>query len=407
MAEKIFFRSTALSLVGDNLTRIALATLLYNITGDAKAVASLFIFQFFAIFVSGFLVPSTIEYFPNKKKLIIAIDIARGFTVLSLIFFQYIWYIYLIVFIDALFNGYYHPTKQSGIQGLISSDKRINYIASIQSITNIIQISIPALAGLLISFIKIEVFFLIDMFTFLFAAIILLKLDDWSIEEKKNKSKKFLEKTFNAYQIIFSNAKYYQPLMFRFILLFSLSAFSVIQIITVTRFSNNSSLYGLPSFVTFSFALGALSSVGSLGSIVVSYLIKNRYKIHNLRPAFVNGIILLSLGFAFWMTPVQYKYSWLLYLLGTFFLFSGLTFSRIGLHTAGLELTEKNIFIEIVSSSDALARLWQAFISYAVIGLFELIPLFVLVGFSTLFISLAIFPAIKIIKLLKIHQTTP
>lgn len=407
--EKRLLYSSVLSLIGDNFTNIALATVLYVTTKSPTAVASLFIFKAFAIFVSGFVVPTTIGYFKSKKALVIWIDILSALLIFILVFTNKTWVIYTVAFLKAFLNGFYHPTKQSGVQATVPKENRVSFISITQSATNLAYVIVPSVAGFVLSYIIPEIFFIIDGITFLMAASLLSKIPEWGTKETVNQKEimreAFLEKLLKGYKIIFTNPAQRNLLYFRLILLFALSSYDVVVASVLTNFAKQLDYYNLPQFINFSFLLGIVSSVGAGAIILSSLYMKNRYSSDNLKIPFLRGVQFLAIGFLLWAIPVSLSFSWIFYLIGSAVLSAGLGFARVGVHTAGLELTKEEVYVEVVSSADALSRLWQGTISSVMVGMISLFPIPYIVIIGSTIVWMGIFPSNKILTLMSRRLT--
>lgn len=387
--EKRLLISSICSLIGDSVTDVAIATILYRLTKSPTAVSSVFIFRFFAIFVSGILVPGINAQFTNKKSLLIAIDLVRALSILLLIFAKGPAYFYFVTFFNSLLNGLYQPVKQLGVQQFVPSSKRVSFISLLQTANSTIFLAVPALCGLALNYIQPNFFFILDALSFLLSAALLLNLprlgesvDRAEANLVQNQFYLFFQRVMNGYKIIFHNEGQTHLLIFRLFLLFVLSTYDVVRVSVLTTFANQVSAYHLPSFVSFSFSLGAISTVASISSILTSLYCGKRFNLSNIKSAFYIGTFLLMLGLMCWAIPNSLNWCWLSYIAGSAIIAAGLSFARVGVHTVGLEITNKDVFVEVTSTADAISRLWQSAVSSLMVGLITFIPLPVIVILS-------------------------
>lgn len=398
--EKRLLSSSICSFIGDNITDVAMATILYHLTKSPVAIASIFIFRFFAIFVSGIIVPGIIPLFKNKKKLLIQIDLIRAFSIIGLIFIKEIWPIYFVTFLNSFLNGLYYPVKQSAIQNIIHSDQRISFISLTQTANNTILLIVPTFCGFALNYIRPGYFFFFDGLSFIISAYLLAKLPSWDQPiiknndfSKENQFKIFMNRVLRGYSIIFRTKTQSSLLLFRLFLLFSLSSYDVIKMAVLTNFFNHISDYHLPPFITFSFALGLISTVGSSVSIIASLYCGRHYTYKNIQMPFYIGSLLLGLGILCWSAPMTFKFCWVIYLVGTGLLYVGLSFARVAVHSVGLEITDKDIYIEVTSSSDAISRLWQSGVSSFMVAILSIFTLPAIAVVSGIVGGMAIYPA--------------
>lgn len=391
--------STLISLIGDELTNMAILTLIYNITHSASLVASTYIFRTLAIFTSGLIVPATIGMVKNRKKLLLAIDITRAILISFLIFFPLVTNIYIFIFISYLLNGFYYPVKQAAVQTLISSEKRAQFISITQTYTYVVHFTAPLLAGLMLLYISPRMLIGIDAISFLVSAALLIKLSNLYLDEAGENGGKFFNRLFSGYQKIFFTSVQRNLLTFRLLLLLSLSIYDVLVTMVITNFAKNIAYYGFPKVFTFSLLLGLFSSFTAIATMLAS-LCTQQLSSDKIELCAKLGLMFLISGLMFWACPISFKYCWIIFIFGTFLIGFGLSFSRFFLYTAGYELTEKSLFVQIVSSSDAIARLWQSCISTATITISTLLPVGGVIIASCFVMSFAIVPIKKLISTL-------
>lgn len=194
--------STLISLIGDEITNIAILTLIYTITHSASLVASTYIFRTLAIFTSGLIVPGTISMVKNRKNLLIAIDITRAILISCLVFFPAVSNIYTFIFLSYLLNGFYYPVKQAAVQVLIDSEKRTKFISITQTYSYVVHFIVPFISGLLLLYISPKMLIGIDALSFLISAGILLKLSNIFLDDVNESGNKFFNRLFSGYQKI-------------------------------------------------------------------------------------------------------------------------------------------------------------------------------------------------------------
>lgn len=190
-------------------------------------------------------------------------------------------------------------------------------------------------------------------------------------------------------------------LNFRLILLFALTAYEILSIIVITKFSESCNIPGFNGQCDFSVLYGILLSVNGATFVIVNLISGKLASSDSFTKFAVPGVLLLGSGLLLWSIPVTLSYSWFVYLLAAILLSTGVGLCRIFVYNSGYKLTEKSTFVEVVSSSDAIARLWQSFVSFSVIGLSGLLPVSYVVIIGGILSAIAIFPARTIIATLQ------
>jgi len=394
---KKFLASSSASLMGDICTEIAAATLLYTLTHSSKSLIFLLVIRTAAVFCCGILVPFTTSAIANKRNFLFYIDIIRALLLCFLFWQQSICNIYFVIFINSLLGGFYNPFQKSGIQNLIQSETRMKLVASLEAMSSIITFTIPLICGAALSFIHPAYFFLIDGVTFLVAGNILMTIPKWGEKnlQKKDRDAFSLDNILDAYKIVLFTKKQRNLLFLRFILLFSLSSFDVLKMTFITKMADNIAYYQVPKFVNFGFILGLFSACGALAMFFSSLFIRKQFSLKHLNYTLKVGIAGLALGLLMWIIPLDFHFCWIFYLVGCCLLSMGLSFSKVGIHTYGYELTDKSVFVEVVSSADALSRLWQSIVTAGCAGILIFVSPTLLVLFSSLVIPLGAIPIIN------------
>lgn len=143
----------------------------------------------------------------ERKYIMIASDIARGFVIMGLIFADQLWHIYSLLFLLGVCSSLFNPAKNGKIKEIVPN-QQMQQAASISSlIENGTKIIGPALSGFLLLLWDIKMIFVIDSLSFFLSALLLLKipinpskLQTSSTENKSSQS--FIREMKNGFTFI-------------------------------------------------------------------------------------------------------------------------------------------------------------------------------------------------------------
>jgi DHA3 family macrolide efflux protein-like MFS transporter len=199
-----------ISILGSEVVQFAL---IWWITVDTNSSYFLSLSMFLA-FVPGILIAPFAGVLVDKwdkKTLLIVADLLQAFTTTLLIISFYlgfgnIWFIIGLNFLRSIFQSFHSPAFMTVVALMVPKEKlsRINGIS--QLATAISQMMGPIFGALLMAIIpKIENILWIDVFTFIFALVLLLRVKIPQIESKAKESssdQKFKAKFKEGFQII-------------------------------------------------------------------------------------------------------------------------------------------------------------------------------------------------------------
>lgn len=166
------------SLIGSQMTSLAIGIQVFNDTGDVLPLALIQIAYALPMIITvGFAGVVADKW--NRRWVLILADAGQAIgTVLLLLSFgsgQFqLWHLYGITFIQSLFGIFQYPAFQASVTMLVPDEHR-DRANAIQQITNpAAGIIAPALAGILFTIVQINGIILIDLATFCIAILILL-----------------------------------------------------------------------------------------------------------------------------------------------------------------------------------------------------------------------------------------
>ncbi|MDQ3548644.1 MAG: MFS transporter [Chloroflexota bacterium] len=160
---------------GDTLHYIALVILVFQLTGQGVAVAALVAAEVVPVLLLGPVAGVVIDRF-DRKHVLIASDLVRALLVLSLIWPQSVWHVYIVAAGLAAGNTFFNPTVQAVIPVLTTEEQRLAANSVSWSTGRLVQIVAAAVAGGLIAFVGLDIAFVVNAATFAVSALFIARL---------------------------------------------------------------------------------------------------------------------------------------------------------------------------------------------------------------------------------------
>ena len=167
-----------ISLLGDWFNLIASAALIATLTQSGAAVGGLFVLRMLAPFlVSPFAGVVADRY--NRKTIVMATDILRGFVVLGLVLVrqpEQVWLIYVLTTIQSASQGFFFPAWNSMLPD-ITRPEELGVANALSSATWSVMLAFgAALGGLVSGVVGVYPAFVIDALTFFLSAAIIFRM---------------------------------------------------------------------------------------------------------------------------------------------------------------------------------------------------------------------------------------
>jgi len=174
---QLLFGGQVVSSFGDWLYVVALAVLVYDLTGSATVVAALTFVRLlpYVLFLpfSGFLADRG-----NRKALMIASDLGRGLCMLGLLLVGTegaLWVAFPLVFLATVLSSLFRPAMNAVLPGLVGDEEKLAQANGLWSQMESVSLILgPALGGVLVLLGEPRVAFLVNGLTFLISALTLL-----------------------------------------------------------------------------------------------------------------------------------------------------------------------------------------------------------------------------------------
>lgn len=346
--------SDVISVLGDRISDIAFLTLAYQLTRSPILVSIIVVIRGISCLIGSLLTSIWLDSFSNKKFLLIILDILRALLLAFCFIIKNIQILYLIIFSLSLISSIYQPIKLSAYQIFIHSNERVKAISTQQTLLQMTSILSPIIAVTLIALTNIYMAFYVDAGTFLMAALCIYFIPSWRTQFLSTDGT-ILRRITSGFSLIISNSIQRNILYFRLVILSTLALYDLAYVYQITTFANHDT-----NFLNYENLIGLFSMLGSIGITLGAVISYNIFTIKKINQMFHYGVFCTFLGCLIWASsPLSGVYLLLIYSMGTLFIFIGISFLRISLTTSGQELTDKKNFVKIVSSADALARMWQ------------------------------------------------
>ncbi|MFD5853658.1 MFS transporter [Cytobacillus pseudoceanisediminis] len=237
-----FFLGGAISFFGTGLTRIALPILILEKTGSGLLMGLAFAIEVLPATLLGPFLGALTDKF-NRKKSLIVVDLLRAFLILGILLSSNLYLIFTMLALIGVLKSFYAPIRLAVAPDIVPRAHFPNAVSlngATQQISNIIG---PSLAGILIAFTSTYVVILIDLITYLIAAILTLfiKIPQRKLDKKDSLGKHIKE----GFQFLYRN-KLLRKLNFYWIVLeFAFGGLQVLLLLYLQEVSMNKSFYGL------------------------------------------------------------------------------------------------------------------------------------------------------------------
>ena len=160
-----------LSFVGDAVSMVALVLLVVEISGSASAVGGVLIARLLPTLASPLV--GVLADRLDRRAVLVAADLLRAALVFGLIFARDLPVIYALVFLLGVAQTVFNPTVRAAFPGVVGGGDLTRANALISGTFSFSVMAGPALGGVLVASVGVEVAFLLDALTFLASAALL------------------------------------------------------------------------------------------------------------------------------------------------------------------------------------------------------------------------------------------
>ena len=125
---RLLWFGQVVSQLGDWFNYVALYALLFELTGSATVVASLMVVQILPIALVGPTAGVAVDRF-DRRRIMIAADVARGVTVLGLLFVRsasMVWLAYVITGIVVAAAGFFEPARSATVPSIVRREDLVS-----------------------------------------------------------------------------------------------------------------------------------------------------------------------------------------------------------------------------------------------------------------------------------------
>jgi MFS family permease len=164
-----------LSSFGDTLHYIALVVLVFQLTGEGMAVAGLAAVEIVPVLLLAPVAGVIIDRF-NRRSVLIGADLFRAALMLSLLWPQSVWHVYLVAAGLVCGSTFFNPTVQAILPSLTSEDQRLAANSVAWSTGRLVQILASAVAGGMIGWLGTGPAFALNAASFVVSALLIARL---------------------------------------------------------------------------------------------------------------------------------------------------------------------------------------------------------------------------------------
>ncbi len=157
-----------LSFVGDSVSTVALVLLVVDLSGSASAVGGVLVARLLPTLASPFV--GVLADRLDRRAVLVAGDLVRAILVFGLVFVRDLTAIYALVFLLGAAQTVFNPTVRAAFPGVVGGGDLTRANALISGTFSFSVMAGPALGGVLVASVGVEVAFLLDALTFLVSA---------------------------------------------------------------------------------------------------------------------------------------------------------------------------------------------------------------------------------------------
>jgi len=159
------------SFVGDFVSTVALVLLVVDVSGSASAVGGVLVARLLPTLASPLV--GVLADRLDRRAVLVAADLVRAVLVVGLIFARDLPVIYALVFLMGAARTVFNPTVRAAFPGVVGGGDLTRANALISGTFSFSVMAGPALGGVLVAFVGLEMAFLLDALTFLVSAALL------------------------------------------------------------------------------------------------------------------------------------------------------------------------------------------------------------------------------------------
>jgi MFS family permease len=160
-----------LSFVGDFVSTVALVLLVVDVSGSASAVGGVLVARLLPTLASPLV--GVLADRLDRRVVLVASDLVRAVLVVGLIFARDLPIIYALAFLLGAARTVFNPTVRAAFPAIVGSGDLTRANALISGTFSFSVMAGPALGGVLVASVGVELAFLLDALTFLVSAALL------------------------------------------------------------------------------------------------------------------------------------------------------------------------------------------------------------------------------------------
>ena len=177
---RLLFLATGASGLGTMLAVIALMVDVFDRTGSGTWVAALLIADFLPMLVIGLLLGPLVDRFSRRRLMVVA-DLVRGVAFVALLFAPGPAAIVFIAAVVGFASGFFRPAVYAGLPSLVRDRDLPQANALFVAAENVTWLAGPLLGGVLLTIAGPSVPYVVNAFTFLVSAALLLRIPSVSL----------------------------------------------------------------------------------------------------------------------------------------------------------------------------------------------------------------------------------
>ena len=173
---RLLFAAQSISFLGTWISLIALNVKAYNLTQSSLGVSAIFLLTALPSLVFGLIGSVYVDRF-DRKKLLIATDIARLLLTILIMLADNILLLYLLTFLCATAGMIYRMARLAIVPQLAAGKEELLTINALLNLTQTLTLTLgPAVGGLIIAYLGVGSAFALDAATFALSAVLIARM---------------------------------------------------------------------------------------------------------------------------------------------------------------------------------------------------------------------------------------
>ncbi|AYC30079.1 MFS transporter [Paenisporosarcina cavernae] len=293
----VYLSAVGIANIGSWIYLLTMNLLVFERTGSALAVAGLYMIKPLAYMVVGSWAGSVIDRV-STKHLMIFLDIVRAILVLTLLFVDSLWLVYMVVFIIQMSGAVFEHASFSYMTRLLPEQIRLKFNALLSFVQSGAFVLGPALAGFLFILGSWKMSLLVNIGTYIVSACLVSVLPKLTVAEPT--STRFnLQEVISDWRLVWNFSKVAMP----FVVIYMV--FQCVMLLTAALDSMEVA-FAKEVLHLSDAAYGSLVSVAGIGFLMGAALTNGLVRMVTAKQLMSIGTLCLAMGYLIYSFSTTY-----------------------------------------------------------------------------------------------------